>query len=187
MSEHAESFIAHLRGLAERDRGALAHLRRSLGFSPGAYPHAYPYVERFVSADKHANDPWRKALYLTAGLFAFHPEHRKGKSLATALGQVARARASDSIEQRFIALISAEVETIPHMLRQAVSLLSADDLPCDFSHLLDDLGIWLRPHDPEGRDRLRQRWARDFYRAYDAVQDPADGSDRAITDTESPT
>jgi len=183
MSEHAESFIAHLRGLAEHDRGALAHLRRSLGFPPGAYPHAYPYVERFVGADRHASDPWRKALYLTAGLFALHPEHREGETLAAALGRLARARESTSIEQRFIALLSAETEILPHMLRQAASLLAADGLPCDFSRLLDDLGIWFRTHDPEGRDRLRQRWARDFYRAYDAASDLADSADQGTIET----
>ena len=63
MSELARSFIAHLTGLKEHDRGAFAHLKRSLGFEPGAYPRAYPYVERFVGEDRHADDPWRKALY----------------------------------------------------------------------------------------------------------------------------
>lgn len=185
MSEHAASFIDHLRGLAERDRGALAHLRRSLGFPPGAYPAAYPYVERFVGPDRHANDPWRKALYLTAGLFAVHPEHREGESLPSALGRLARTRESASIEQRFVALLSAETEILPHMLRQATSLLAADGLPCDFSRLLDDLGIWFRTLDPEERDRLRQRWAREFYRAYDAAPDPRDSADQSFADTQS--
>jgi CRISPR system Cascade subunit CasB len=187
MSEHAESFIDHLHALAERDRGALAHLRRSLGFSPGAYPQAYPYVERFVPADRHARDPWRMALYLTAGLFAFHPEHRAGESLATALGRLARARESTSIEQRFIALLSAEPEILPHMLRQVVSLLAADGLPCDFARLLDDLGVWLRAADPDGRDRLRQRWARDFYRAYDSSSGPAPRANQVSIDNQSAT
>ncbi len=63
MSEAAQSFIAHLAQLKDSNRGALAHLKRSLGFMPGAYPAAYPYVERFVGADRHAQDPWRLALY----------------------------------------------------------------------------------------------------------------------------
>jgi CRISPR system Cascade subunit CasB len=176
MSEHAQSFIAYLTELAKHDRGALAHLRRSLGFAPGAYPPAYPSVERFVGLDRHANDPWRKALYLAAGLFALHPEHRAGQSLAAALGQLTRDRESASIEQRFIALLDAEPDGLPNLLRQAVSLLAADGRPYDYIRLLDDLGIWLRPIDTEGRDRMRQRWARDFYRAYDAVLDTAAGN-----------
>lgn len=168
MSEHAQSFIAYLSGLKERDRGALAQLKRSLGFAPGAYPPAYPYVERFVGPERHADDPWRKALYLAAGLFAFQPKQQEGVSFATAFGKLGRIRESTSIEQRFIALLGAEPESLPHFLRQAVSLLAADDSGLDFARLLDDLARWLRPHDFEGRDRLRQQWARDFYRTYDA-------------------
>jgi CRISPR system Cascade subunit CasB len=184
MSDHAQSFIAHLSGLAEMDRGALAHLRRSLGFEPGTYPRAYPYVERFVGADKHANDPWRKALYLTAGLFARHSEHRDGESLASALGRLAHDRESASIEQRFIALLGTGPEGLPNLLRQATSLLAADGYPYDYARLLDDLGVWLRPLDSEGRDRIRQRWARDFYRSYDAAPDNADNEQSDLTATQ---
>jgi CRISPR system Cascade subunit CasB len=167
MSEHAQSFINHLIELKDRERGAFAQLKRSLSFDPGAYPRAYPYVERFVGAEKHADDPWRKALYLTAGLFAFHPMHKPSASFAAAFGELGRARDSASIEQRFIALLGAEPESLPTLLRQAISLLAADGLGCDFASLLDDLARWLNSYDREGRDRLRQRWARDFYRTYD--------------------
>jgi len=170
MSELALSFIAHLAGLKEHDRGAFAHLKRSLGFEPGAYPRAYPYVERFVGADKHADDPWRKALYLTAGLYACHPQHSPNTGLAAAFGRLARERDSGSLEQRFIALLGAEPESLPPMLRQMVSLLAADGLGFDFATLLDDLGRWFDAFDTADerkRDRVRQRWARDFYRAYE--------------------
>ncbi len=182
MSEHAQSFIAHLAGLADRDRGALAHLRRSLGFDPGAFPRAYPYIERFVGSERHAEDPWRKALYLVAGLFALHPEHRQGETLASALGQLAHARESTSIERRFIALLGAEPEGLPDLLRQVVSLLASDDCAIDYVRLLDDLGIWLRPFGGAGRDRLRQRWARDFYRAYDAATDQIEAAPPSTPD-----
>ena len=65
MSDFANDFLKHLGALSERQPGALAALRRSLGFAPGAYPPAYPYVERFVAAESHANNPQRLALYLT--------------------------------------------------------------------------------------------------------------------------
>ena len=48
MSDYTDSFIAYLQSLTTRDRGTLAVLRRSLGFAPGAYPPAYPSVERFA-------------------------------------------------------------------------------------------------------------------------------------------
>ena len=184
MSEHAQSFITHLIGLKDSDRGAFAHLKRSLGFDPGAYPSAYPYVERFVGADKHADDPRRKALYLTAGLFAFHPQHGERTSFAAALGRVGRQRESESIEHRFIALLGAEPESLPTLLRQSVSLLAADGIGCDYVSLLDDLARWFDPWNLEARDRLRQRWARDFYRAYDSHTTSPDDADTAPLATE---
>lgn len=176
MSEHAQSFITYLIGLKDGDRGAFAHLKRSLGFDPGSYPRAYPYVERFVGADRHVNDPRRLAMYLVAGLYALHPMHHEGVSFAGAWGRIGRARDSTSIEQRFIALLGAEPESLPTLLRQAVSLLAADGVGFDYASLLDDLTRWLDPFKPEARDQLRQRWARDFYRAYD----PHAASDDAI-------
>ncbi|RYU60496.1 type I-E CRISPR-associated protein Cse2/CasB [Methylolobus aquaticus] len=169
MSELAQSFIAHLAGLKEHDRGAFAHLKRSLGFEPGAYPRAYPYVERFVGADRHADDPWRKALYLTAGLYASHPQHVTNTSLSAAFGHLARARGSASLETRFIALLGASPDSLSSLLRQVVSLLAADGFPCDYSKLLDDLARWYEAFDhsdEQKRDRVRQGWARDFYRAF---------------------
>ncbi len=167
MNEPARSFITYLQTLAKTNRGALAHLKRSLGFAPGAYPPAFPHVERFVGADRHADDPWRLALYLTAGLYARHPMHQDGVCLAAALGKLGRERDSDSVEQRFIALLGADPASLPPLLRHVASLLSADGLGCDYVALLEDLARWLNLHASESRDRLRQQWARDFYRHYE--------------------
>jgi len=181
MSEHAQAFMDHLVALAERDRGALAVLRRSAGFSPGAYPPAYPYVERFVGTERGADDPYRLALYLAAGLFAQHRKHVTKTTFGAAFGTLARQRASASIEQRFMALLGASPESLPDLLRQAVSLLAADGLSFDYARLLDDLALWLNQFAHEGRDRLRQQWARDFYRAYDNQFDSAEPQSAAPT------
>lgn len=171
MSEHAETFIAHLASLREKDRGAMAALRHSLAFEPGAYPKAFPYVERFAGAASHERDAHRLALYAVAGLFARHPL-RQPQSFASALGELLRRRQSPSIEGRFIALLGADAENIVDYLRQAVSLLAADGIGCDYARLLVDLSQWLNPNlDPS---RLRQRWARDFYRAAQSVAEPTD-------------
>jgi CRISPR system Cascade subunit CasB len=164
VSEHAEKFIAHLQLLKERDRGALATLRHSLAFDPGTYPQAFPYVERFAGADAHERNARRLALYAVAGLFARHPV-RTSESFATAFGKLMHHRNSASIEQRFVALLGADAENVFEYLKQAISLLAADGLGCDYAQLLDDLSRWLNPTLHEQRDRLRQHWARDFYRA----------------------
>lgn len=165
MSEFAQDFVAHLAGLHKHKSAAMAELRRSLSFAPGAYPPAYPYVERFVRANSHAQDPQRLALYVVAGLFARHP-HSAPRSLAASFGELMRHRDSGSIEKRFIALLGAEAENLADYLRQVVSLLAADDIGLDYTALLKDLGFWLNPRLAlEIRDRIRQRWAREFYGA----------------------
>jgi CRISPR system Cascade subunit CasB len=175
MSPFAESFVEYLRTLDKRDRAALTALRRSLGFAPGAYPPAYPVVERFAAKDG-TREPLRQALYLSAGLFALNPRHQPRRSFADALAQTMIERKSDSIERRFIALLSADAETLPTHLRHAVQLLAAGELGFDFAALLDDLAAWLDPWRPDERDRTRQRWARDFYRRLG----PAEGTDAAV-------
>jgi CRISPR system Cascade subunit CasB len=164
MSDQSQAFVLHLQNLAQNNRGALAALRRSASFVPGTYPPAFPYVERFVPADRHAEDSYRLALYVTAALFSRHPNHAEGQSLAAALGKLMQSRDSNSIEQRFVALLAADAEDLPQYLRQTVSLLSADGYGVDYASLLQDLSRYLNPRQFEARDKVRQRWARDFYR-----------------------
>lgn len=167
VSEHAQRFLLYLQSLKKQNRGALAQLRRSLAFDPGTYSPAYPYVERFVSKDSHELDARRLALYVVAGLFARHPGVGT-KNFAAAFGELFCKRNSDSIEKRFIALLAADAENIHAYLRQAISLLAAGDISLDYAALLDDLTLWMSPWgDTDRLDRLRQRWARDFYRVID--------------------
>ncbi len=164
MSERNEKFVKHLVQLSDNNRGALAVLRRGLGFAPGAHSASYPYVERFVGVDKHAQDPGRLALYTLASLFAAHPKHVVGTSLATALARVQRDRGSGSIEARFIALLDADADSLPVALRTVMTLLAGDGVSIDFVALLGDVERWMRPHAADLRDQIRQRWARDYYR-----------------------
>lgn len=163
MSDLHTRFIAHLESLKQHDRGALAALRRSLSFSPGTHAPAMPWVEPFAVKDG-TREAQRQALYLVAGLYAAHPRHRSGAALAQGLGLVKIRRGSDSIERRFIALLSADAESLPVHLRHAMALLAAEELPCDYTQLAADLARWLDPWQDDARDRVRQRWAREFYR-----------------------
>ena len=123
MSDYTDAFVRHLLALRQ-DRGAMAALRRSLAFEPGAYPPAYPAVERFAARGPDS-ETQRRALYLSAGLFALHPAHAPGQTISAALGQAMRQRDSASIEKRFIALLAADADSLPNHLRQTVSLLAA--------------------------------------------------------------
>lgn len=174
MSDFANDFLAHLQGLAEQQRGAMAVLRRSLAFAPGAYVPAYPYVERFVKRESHPDSPQRLALYLVAGLYAKHAKPGP-RSLASSLAYLMRQQGKDrgrGIEKRFVALLGVEADGLPHHLRQIVSLLAADGVDLDYATLLDDLSFLLNTRlDPERRDQIRQRWARDFYRTLAPIAD----------------
>lgn len=163
MNDYAENFIQHLTVLGERDRGALATLRHSLAFEPGTYIKAFPYVERFVGASQHERDGRRLALYAVAALYARHP-YQHPQSFASAFGVLYRQRESaPSIENRFIALLEADAENIFDYLRQAIGLLAAGDIGVNYISLMTDLSFWMCSG--TNIDRVRQRWARDFYRA----------------------
>ncbi|MFM5382240.1 MULTISPECIES: type I-E CRISPR-associated protein Cse2/CasB [Aeromonas] len=176
MSNANQNFIKHLTkmmglDLPENQRQghhkiAQAELKRSLGFGPGYYKVA-KYVDPFVLANELAEDARCRALYLVAGLLALSPK-LESISLATAMGRLAlKLKPSNSIENRFVALIERNGESIDDPLRQVITLLKAHDFGFDYVLLLNDLTTWLNqsPKSVDQLDRLRRRWASDFYRA----------------------
>lgn len=160
MARHSEQFMAHLQKLQMRDRGAMAALRHSMAFAPGAGPRVFPYIERFAGNQSEAGDPRRLALYIVAGLFAQHPA-QASQSFASAFGELSLRRESTSIEKRFIALLEANHDGLAVHLRHALNLLESEEIGFDYVRLLDDLSRWLSPVDSESA--IRQHWVRDFY------------------------
>ena len=164
--DRARGFIDFLNGLVIReDRAALAALRRGLGKEPGTVPAVYPYIMPFVH---EADPPWVEMRFqLIAPLFAWHqldwpressqgtsPVHNLGASLA----RLRRAVDSESIEQRFVALLNAHSDDLPNHLRHAVGLLKTRDLPIDWAQLLQDLAGW----NWESR-AIQRAWAKAFW------------------------
>ncbi|NOX55011.1 MAG: type I-E CRISPR-associated protein Cse2/CasB [Planctomycetes bacterium] len=154
-----DRFIRRLESLApderEPDRATLAKLRRGLGKPVG---HA---AERDIWVFANLGDVGpekEEAAALVASLFALHPKSGQG-GLGDAFRQLHKQRQeSPSIEKRFAVLLDAEREDLPHRLRQAISLLKADEIPLDWKRLLKDLIHW------EREDRRVQRyWARQFW------------------------
>ncbi len=151
-------FIGWLEELNEKDTKVRAVLRRSLAFDPGTYVQAFPYVEPFVGTGD--NTLRREALYLVAGLWAAHwREDRSGQpmSIGTACAAHQIASGSTSTERRFIALLDADRDQLPHRLRQMVALLKEQAI--DFDALLNGLLYW-----DGDQKRTQNIWARDFYR-----------------------
>jgi CRISPR system Cascade subunit CasB len=138
-------------------RGELAALRQSLQEPLKAAP----YVARFLgdgdSDEADSNDSW---LYTIAGLFGWHRNHQKRESLGHAFRRLRDKTDSDSIEQRFIALISTDRRRLREPLRHAIQLLASHNLALDWYRLTDDILYW------NTFDKKRQhQLARDFYRA----------------------
>lgn len=150
--------IAWLEQLNESDNKARAVLRRSLAFDPGQHIPAFPYVEPFLKGEQEG---WRREVhYLVAALWAAHwREGRAGaaQSLARACAAHQIKSGSASTERRFINLLDADREQLPHRLRQMTALLN--EQPIDFERLLSDLLGWHRDD-----KRSQNAWARDFYR-----------------------
>jgi CRISPR system Cascade subunit CasB len=151
-------FIKWLEGLNEKDTKVRAVLRRSLAFDPGIYVPAYPYVEPFV---KDEDNPWRREMhYLVAGLWAAHwREGRIGApmSIGKACGTYQMTNGSASTERRFINLLDADADQLPHRLRQVMALLKEQTI--DFDDLLKGVSYW-----DDDQKRTQTTWARDFYR-----------------------
>lgn len=162
-------FIAWLEQLNEADNKTRAVLRRSLAFDPGQHIPAFSYVEPFLKGEESG---WRRDMhYLVAALWAAH--WREGQpstkiKLAVVVGLHDKERRDKlsakerskptSTEKRFITLLDADEDQLPHRLRQMVALLG--EQPIDFDALLYDLLRWKNLDDK----RPQITWARDFYR-----------------------
>jgi CRISPR system Cascade subunit CasB len=151
-------FIEWLEGMNTKDTKVRAVLRRSLAFDPGTFAPAYPYVEPFV---KDEDNSWRREmLYLVAGLWAAHwQEGRAGAPIpiGKACASFQAASGSTNTERRFINLLDADPDQLPHRLRQMIALLKGQ--PIDFDGLLKGLLNW-----KDEQKRTQNAWARDFYR-----------------------
>ncbi len=132
-------------------RAALAELRHALPERERL--RAAPYVAPFLGNTAQANEHW---FYLVACLFATHPNHKPGQSLGHAFRAIKDK--SGGMETRFLHLLSADPRRLPDLLRPAVALLAAHDVPLDWYCLLDDILHW------DTRNKPRQHeLARDFY------------------------
>lgn len=151
-SDRKEKFIGHLERLRDQeDRRALAILRRGANRQPGTAIEMYSLVLPW-GVPRYAED----SAFLVAALFALHPDPKGQGTLGNAFARISGE--SDSIEQRFNALLNCHRDDLPYHLRQAVTLLRSKDVPVDWKRLLRDVLGW--EHD----DRYVQRdWARDFW------------------------
>jgi CRISPR type I-E-associated protein CasB/Cse2 len=167
----ADRLVRHLIYLADtvdsvpESRAALAELRRGLTEPLRIARHVVPYLpEGRFSPDR---ETW---LYFIASLFALHRNHADGVSLGSAFRHMKGD--SDSIEGRFLALLSAKPDHLDTHLRHAIRLLASRGVPLDWYRLANDIVHW----DDEGK-RKQHQLARDFYRTVAAEESTDDNSE----------
>jgi CRISPR system Cascade subunit CasB len=154
--DRSDRFIEHLETIRDReDKGALAALRRGLGKPPGEAAEMYPYIFPWTGGMKRWDE---ESCFLVAALFAYHPERGGKETLGSVFRTIRHATDSESVEQRFVALLNADRDDLPVHLRHAVSLAKSKDVPIDWKRLLSDIRYW----GYESRSVQRQ-WAREFW------------------------
>jgi CRISPR system Cascade subunit CasB len=169
-------FIAWLENLSARDTRVRAVLRRSLGFEPGRFVQAFPYVEPFIRDDEGA---WRRKVhYLVAGLWAAHwkeGRQQRPMKLGQACAEYQKTSGSTSVERRFIAFLDSDCDQLPHRLRQMIALLK--DQALDFDDLLRRLLFW---NDEVKSPRIAM--ARHYYRRLTPADELQSENEKEQTD-----
>jgi CRISPR system Cascade subunit CasB len=178
--QHA--FIAHLESLVrEKNRGALAALRRGLGKPPGTAREMDRYVLPYLPQDAGLHPAVREAqenvYYLVGALFAYwhqgkdkleeDPTANLGASLRLLVNRESaetsnREDAEKRVEKRLVALLNCHRNDLPDHLRHTIGLLKSKEIPVNWTQLLWDVQNWQR----ESRD-VQRNWARQFWRGYD--------------------
>lgn len=159
--EFVSPLVERLLAIARsNDRGRLSALRTGLGKKPGEAPRMLPIVAPFLSDDV---GPRTEAAFLTAALFASHPEHASIGTLGASLRKATSKHGMEGMEVRFAAALDADPEDLPHHLRGLVSLCESAGVPIDWHRFERDVR-GLLGHDDDYRVRIRTRWAREFWR-----------------------
>jgi len=154
------SFIDYLERLEDREaRGILAALRRGLQHPPGTCVEMYPHVVPWLG---NVKGKWEKDMYyLIASLYAYHSNSSHSGNIGDALRIVYQnRRESNSIEQRFVALLRSNPDELPFHMRQTISILKSENIPINWHELFYDLKRW--PY--ESRYPPREKWANSFWK-----------------------
>jgi CRISPR system Cascade subunit CasB len=163
----SDAFILQLVRLFEQPGGGraeLAALRRGATGEARDLANVYPLVLPHVPSGRES----RQQPYLdVACLFGLHPTKPELFARGLSLAQAMRALSgkSQSIEQRFVALLQCHREDLLPHLRHCVSLAKANDLPLRWTDVLLALRFWESERSGgEAWARTPQRrWAQEFW------------------------
>jgi CRISPR system Cascade subunit CasB len=173
-TEHRNAFVDYLYGLGAAvdspNTAQQASARRTLAILRRGFTGGRQEIEAYDVVFDHDPPPAEQHVWLlVAGLFAVYPHRHPSpgarRTLAGALGQLALDR-GESVQRRFLQLVSVSSGALPHYARQAVQLLRTTGIPLDYRQLLPDLIALMDDTRPERAHRIRLDWARAFHRAH---------------------
>jgi CRISPR type I-E-associated protein CasB/Cse2 len=155
---------------AKDDRGYLAELRRGLSKSTQeqAWEHLIPFCEKFEDSSKRAI--WcviggLAALLVPNRLDSTDPRSNLGatmRTLAKGNGEGDEAKALKSFEPKFRrALSCGETLSLCEFVVSIGRTAAMKGVPMNLKGLFWDLWNW---DDPDKRDAIRLRWARQYFR-----------------------
>jgi CRISPR system Cascade subunit CasB len=151
------------RAESPRGRAEMAKLRHGIGKSPADSPGVWD-ITLAGDEDAASNGPsfFEWAVHIALTLYSIHRKHRDGSSLGQALRALAVKRDNEDMAKRRLDMLATSegLAELERHLRSAVQLLAAEDVPLDFAMLADDVYSF---QFPDGRDRARLDWGRDFY------------------------
>jgi len=157
MNDGSNALILHLGELEKnKDRGALAALRKGLGKAPGSVPEMFEHVIPYM--DRDATMAQEDASFLVASLFASYPEGSGQGNMGATFRTISAATGSDSTEGRFVALLKCHRDDLPDHLRHAVALARSKNATIDWDQLLCDIQNW-----DDASSSVQRRWARSFW------------------------
>ncbi len=153
------AFLKYLTSLTtDKDRGALAVLRRGLAGKPVEDLNLYRFVARRVP-DEDRGTSRESAYYLVAALYALQPASTDTGNFGAHMKQVADKRNdNEAAERRFTILLNSPLEDLATPLRQSVMMLKQLELPVNWMALFADLLHWGHP-----KKTVQRAWANSFW------------------------
>lgn len=158
-----ESFVHHLEGMAS-DRGKLATLRK--GLIENQAQAAWLLINQFMNFDR----PYQtKALQTVGGLFGHHPKNTDTGNFGSLCHQMIDADEkqkmaqgeSGPISRHFQYALAANGEEIFPRVRRLVLRAKRDEIPINYTQLLDDLLGWESTY---RKERIKLSWGKAFWK-----------------------
>lgn len=158
----AEQFVSYVIERIKQDNGFAARLKRA--DNPATEDQSWEFLARFgVDLEK----PWQRLPYCIVGaaLAKAEPEADGAFPLGTAIAEsFEKGNDSDPAKTRLRRLLACtSTEEACQVLRPLLKLMASRRVTPNFSQVLDDLLRYVG----DRQERIRARWAQDFYRRVD--------------------